>query len=35
MSWASNELTGIDFKDVRLNRRAVKLVEGFSENMSA
>lgn len=35
MSRASNELTGIDFKDVRLNRRAVKLVEGFSENMSA
>ena len=35
MNWASNELTDIDFKDVRLNRRAVRLVEAFSESMSA
>ncbi len=35
MDWASNELTDIDFKDVRLKRRAVRLVEAFSESMSA
>lgn len=35
MSWAKEELSGIDLGDQRLNKRSVVLLESFAENPSA